>query len=230
MSYTRNNKAVKGLVALGGMALLMSAGVSNAGIEGSVHDFSGTGTDQICVNCHTPHNAQTGLDAPLWNHDASSATYTPYTSDTFDGGPITVGGVSKLCLSCHDGTVGVDSFGGANLTTGTITGNANLGSDLTNDHPFSFNYAAAYTAEGGASGGLHVDTVAVDIGGPSTKTKTGLTIASLMDGTGNMQCSSCHDVHNEFVADTTVAGVATPYKLLMVSLDGSALCLTCHNK
>ena len=57
----------------------------------------------ICIFCHAPHNT-TGV-GPLWNHALSAATYTPYSSSTLKA---TVGqptGASKLCLSCHDGTV-----------------------------------------------------------------------------------------------------------------------------
>lgn len=183
---------------------------SYAAISGSAHDFSGQAWSggRICIVCHTPHHADTTVaDSPLWNHAVTTATFTPYSGNgTLDA---TVGqpdGVSKLCLSCHDGTVAVDSFGG---TTGTvlITGNANLGTDLSNDHPISFTYDAALaTADG-------------ELTTPQSN--------STVDGVlplfnGKLECASCHDVHN-------TASAGNP-SLLLDTTAGSALCLRCHVK
>jgi len=184
-------------------------------IVGSAHDFSTDGWNpggEICIVCHTPHNAVTGLTAPLWNHEVTSQTFTLYTSTvspSFDGTTTQPDGASKLCLSCHDGTTKVDNFGGQTGGTQTITGGANIGTDLSNDHPVSFTYT---TATATADGGLF---------DPSTKT-TGLggTITADLLLADKVQCSSCHDVHNG-------SGIA---KLLRISNAGSTLCLTCHNK
>ncbi len=80
---------------------------------------------QICIFCHTPHNATLGI-TPLWNRKLSSATYTPYSSSSLDaetilGGPLgQPGGSSKLCLSCHDGTLAI---GNVNVAFGRGTEN-----------------------------------------------------------------------------------------------------------
>ncbi|MCP4665925.1 MAG: cytochrome C, partial [Deltaproteobacteria bacterium] len=114
---------MKKLLVVLAVAILGTMGfvsVSYAVIAGSAHDFStqpwmAAHNGQICLPCHTPHNADTSVtDGPLWNHQVTTvATYTLYTSSTFEatdsGQP---DGRSKLCLSCHDGTVAVDSFGG----------------------------------------------------------------------------------------------------------------------
>src|SRR5580765_584735 len=102
---------------------------------------------EVCIFCHTPHRA-TG-EQPLWNHAASSATYTPYSSSTLKA---TVGqptGASRLCLSCHDGTVAlglVNSRGTTIAMQGGVTtmpsGAGNLGTDLSQTHPVSFVYDA----------------------------------------------------------------------------------------
>jgi len=64
-----------------------------------------TGGDELCVYCHTPHGATAGA-TPLWNRDLSGATYVPYQSSSLDATGIgQPGGTSKLCLSCHDGTM-----------------------------------------------------------------------------------------------------------------------------
>jgi predicted CXXCH cytochrome family protein len=188
---------------------------ASAGIAGSAHDFQdATGWnaagDQICQPCHTPHNA--GTTKPLWNHAESAvASYTVYTNTNSLNA--TVGqpsGSTKLCLSCHDGTVALDNFGGGNPTATTmISGIYNLGSNLSNDHPVSFTYDAALaTADGGLKN-------------PATENSgLGGTIAADMLKGGNLECSSCHDVHNS-------ASIA---KLLVKSNTGSGLCITCHTK
>lgn len=93
--------------------------VPGTGITGTIHDFSSGGhfgaTVAVgqCTFCHTPHGAiSTSL---LWNHTLSGQTYgwditatmagTPFASfaDTVWQGP------TAKCLSCHDGTVAVQS-------------------------------------------------------------------------------------------------------------------------
>jgi predicted CXXCH cytochrome family protein len=207
---------------LGALALF-AAGLSTATagtIVGSQHDFSGSGWSggEICVVCHTPHNAAVIADAPLWNHDVTTSTFTTYSSPTFDGSTTITqpDGSSVLCLSCHDGTVAVDSFGG---TTGStiITGNALLGTDLSNDHPISFTYDAALAT---TDPGLHDPSATTVTIGAGTKVKTG-TIQDVMLLSDKLQCASCHDVHNGFTNGP---------RLLRISNAGSALCMACHNK
>ena len=184
-----------------------------AQITGSAHDFSAatwnTSNQEICIVCHTPHNATTLPDAPLWNHALSTATYTLYASGTLNATMGQPDGSSKLCLSCHDGTVAIANYGGVTNGTVFMTGTNLVSTDLSNDHPVSFLYDAALAT---ADPGLRNPTTALSgLGG---------TISANMLISGKMQCSSCHDVHNG-------AGVAG---LLLKSNTGSALCLTCHNK
>lgn len=203
----------------------VSAGTASAGtITGSKHDLSAQGWSggEICVVCHTPHNAEAVTDAPLWNHAITTATHAMYTSTSFDGaasqsttGPT---GASKMCLSCHDGTVAIDSFGGATGNSTIQNPNAIFGTDLTNDHPISFTYDDALATADGALAPPSTTTVTM---GEGTDSRTGF-LADLMLPTGELQCNSCHDVHNKFTA------AATP--LLRISNAGSALCLTCHTK
>jgi len=204
-------KTLTGLAAIAG---LFFAGTTSAQtIVGTDHDLStvqGTG-GEICVVCHTPHNADTTVsEAPLWNHETTAATFTVYTSPTFDGGPSGQPvGASKLCLSCHDGTVALDAFGGGAGTGGNvITGNALIGTDLSDDHPISFTYDSALaTSDGG-------------LADPATATSgLGSTIDADLLFAGNMECASCHDVHDNSIA---------PF--LRLSNAASGMCLTCHNK
>jgi len=210
-----------------GFILFCASLAANAGsITGTKHDFSTSlwSGGQICVACHTPHNADTTVnEAPLWNHTVTSTTFALYSSPTFNGTTNQPAGSSKLCLSCHDGTVAIDSFGGAVGGT-TMSGKSVIGAsaNLSDDHPISFTFDATLAS---TDGGLHNPaTTNVTIGLGGDKEKTG-TIAQTMLIGGQVQCASCHDVHN----GNTVPG-AGGQPLLKVSKNGSALCLTCHNK
>jgi len=207
------------------LALLAGfSGISIAGLQGSVHDFSGFAFagGQICLPCHTPHNAQSDA-APLWNHELSTATYNLYSSPSMQATVNQPTGASKLCLSCHDGTVAVDSFGGQSGTVfiDAFNADANLTTDLSNDHPISFVYDTALATSDGAL--FDPATTNVTIGSGSF-TRTG-SIADVMLANNVLQCQSCHSVHNDFVAGTAISDA-----LLKISIGGSQLCLTCHNK
>ena len=184
--------------------------VSFGQITGSGHDFSGetwNTTGEICIVCHTPHNGTAVANAPLWNHDVTSATFTLYTSPTLDATVAQPGSNSLLCLSCHDGTVALESFGG-NTGTNFMTGSALVGTSLNNDHPISFDYNTALSS---TDDGL-ADPSAVNSG-------LGGTIDADMLFSERMECASCHDVHdNQFGS------------FLRLDNGGSALCLTCHLK
>lgn len=225
MSYVDVSRKGKQIILLA-MTLSLSfySVVTNAGtIAGSAHDFSTLGWNggaEICVACHTPHQSDTTVTAPLWNHTNTTTNFTMYTSPTLDavstGQP---GGTSRLCLSCHDGTIALDSFGGATGTT-FMTGRGAVGSagDLSDDHPISITYDATLAA---TDGSLYDPTITnVTVGAVGGKTKTDTITNAMLTG-GTVQCSSCHDVHNTFT-------VGAP--LLKVTTAGSALCLTCHNK
>ncbi|MBK5105738.1 MAG: hypothetical protein JJE42_15940, partial [Burkholderiales bacterium] len=172
-------------------AAFATAGAASAArvadVRNTKHNLSvdGSGTvkavseTQVCVFCHTPHAATAGV-TPLWNRALSNATYIPYTSSSLDAEAIQgsleqPGGSSKLCLSCHDGTLAIGNVnvlggqgspttpgsisipmtgtgaggvmpGGAGATTGFTR---NLGVDLTNDHPISVNYTSALATRDG---------------------------------------------------------------------------------
>ncbi len=182
-------------------------------IIGSAHDFSNESwntTGEICIVCHTPHNADISImEAPLWNHESTTATFTLYSSPTLNAVLGQPSASSKLCLSCHDGTVALDNFGGTTGGTNFISGDALIGTNLSDDHPISFVYDATLAS---IDGGLYDPT--------TTSSGLGGTIEEDLLFGGQMQCASCHDVHN---------GAGQAY-LLRMSNEASALCLTCHNK
>jgi predicted CXXCH cytochrome family protein len=178
-----------------------------------VHDFSALGWsgNEICVVCHTPHDADVAaieLAGPLWNHEVTTATFTLYSSPTLYATPVQPMGPSKLCLSCHDGSVAIDSFGGATGET-FVAGDALIGTDLSDDHPISI--AWEHQTQQGSCFNCHA--VHGGSGGPTF-------VSPPPFFEGRVECSSCHDVHDSAGFDN----------LLWISNAGSALCLHCHGK
>ncbi|MEW6006299.1 MAG: cytochrome c3 family protein [Stygiobacter sp.] len=201
-------------------------------IVGSKHDLSSGGgiTDkstnesQVCIFCHTPH--QKAITAtPLWNKTLSSqASYGVYASGSFNATVADVGGastVSNLCLSCHDGTVAVNSIDNkSSIGTPTMGATTELdasgkiaagrealiGTSLTNDHPINFTYDAALAT---ADGGLVSPNSASYVDAAHT-----IPLYS-----SKVQCASCHNPHSN--ANSS---------FLRKANNGSALCITCHNK
>lgn len=217
-------------VGLAAASLLLALGTTSAqaaigSIVASKHDFSASGpnatykgtTTQVCIYCHAPHN--TSSTSLLWNRAANAATYTLYTNSTMNATTGQPGAISKLCLSCHDGTIAIDSFGGA---TGTkmVTGSPLLGTDLSNDHPIGFVYNAALVT---ADPGLRAVSTAATIGTGNVGTIESKMLVGTA-GAATMECSSCHDVHN------STSGTAVEAKLLKITTVNSALCTTCHAK
>lgn len=198
-------------------------------IVGSKHDFTTAASvaykgvnpnNQICIYCHAPHNNVNVAGTLLWNHASSAATYTLYSSPTMNATTTQPNPVSKVCLSCHDGTVAVDSFGGAAGSAGAIipaASKAMLGTDLSNDHPISMLYTAAVPDPD-----LFATTKVVTIGAATASTVGGLLFGT--GATATVECSSCHDVHN------STRSTAVEAKLLKITSTGSAICLACHNK
>ncbi|MFQ5494340.1 MAG: cytochrome c3 family protein [Phycisphaerae bacterium] len=188
------------LASLAVLALATSA-AAQTGITGSDHDFNGKfGLTQICLPCHTPHKADTTIDAaPLWNHEVSSQTFTMYT--TLSGRTGDVDGPSKLCLSCHDGVTAIDSFGGQSGTQ-LMLGSEVIGTDLSDDHPIGITYVAD----------TDFHTVAEVEG-------AGLPLFNVGSDVDRVECGSCHNPHDD-----------SNGHFLRVDNTGSNLCLTCHIK
>lgn len=114
-----------------------------------------------------------GLDQVQDSSESVPGNYNSmYTSTTFDAvSDNRPTGISKLCLSCHDGTSSMMDQGPA--------------VKVRNSHPISF---------------LYDSTLAVKDGGlkdPSQFSGIGGTIAEdLLDANGKMQCTSCHSIHS----------------------------------
>ncbi len=205
--------------ASGAWLQLAAYAVSAGTITGSAHDFSTSAWSggQVCIACHVPHNSQGNVAAaPLWNHAVTTQVYTLYASSSLKATMGQPSASSKLCLSCHDGTIALDSFG---IKSGmTFVSNANkLGTDLNVHHPSSFTYDTALAARNGSLFDPGAKSVTI---GAGVQTRTG-TIASVMLYGGQIECSTCHDVHNTYTATTTA--------LMKITQARSAICFACHN-
>ena len=159
--------------------------------------------NQICLPCHTPHNALlSGDENVLWNHAETGETFTMYKSTANQPE-----GPSKMCLSCHDGVTAIDSYGGTSGTT-VITGAKALGTDLSNDHPIGIEYPTSmpsdYNDPATFAPGLN--------GGPGVKLVD-------INSVNRVECVSCHQVHNNGLGS-----------FLRVPLQESYICLQCHIK
>ncbi len=190
-------------------ALLATARAAGAAdrVAGSKHDLSASGPGAYravseqdpCIFCHVSHRG-----ARLSNRPDIGSGHRPYESTTLSGRPGAPTGASRICLSCHDGTIAP-----GHTRTRTIamrTGDApiaperhsNLGTDLRSSHPISFRPVPG-------------TRVALPPRGDPVH----------LDASGQVQCTSCHDPHSEW-RDPEVG------KFLVKPSAGSALCLSCH--
>ncbi len=222
---------------------------------------------RVCAYCHTPHHsvgigatAMVDIDKdgaadldglgnetfyevyyPLWSRALNpTATIDGYVSQTFNPtgkfyDPLA--GPSRLCMTCHDGTIAADSY------YGETNGSANAGDDqlvmwsmgnfgigkgdsLSNDHPVGFVYKD-----------MADDDTKYEIKDQSsTFIGTQKTIDSALTdiaGVGKvMTCASCHDVHNGNAVQNKplAAGESGRGYFLLAAQKDSAICLSCHDK
>lgn len=199
----------------------LSSSSSNGGIKSS--DQS-----QICVFCHVAHQASAASGQyPLWNHTVTATNFsTKYSSSTFDAlntgvtaiGAATAGAAtsSHLCLSCHDGSVAVNSLykftatiaDTGNLVGGKLTGTSSLGTSLSTSHPVNFTMDQTLW-----TGAKNSHIVAVNVSTHATNS----TPALPLDSNNKLQCATCHTSHDN-----------TNGKFLRDAVAGSKICLDCH--
>jgi predicted CXXCH cytochrome family protein len=159
---------------------------------------------------------------PVWNHELTGihASYTMYqngpgapqirakASQAITNG-MTPGSTSLLCLSCHDGSVAVNTYGNASQ----LSRFSAIGQDkyLGNHHPVGFDYDAVRSVD--------KEIRSADAAHLTATT----TVRDHLYGPGNvrMECGTCHSVHNTGNSGET---------LLWRSDARSKLCLTCHDK
>jgi hypothetical protein len=218
--------------------------------SGNPHNFSGETWNTVtkdphtvCGVCHTPHHADHNA-GPLWNHDATASVFKMYNNANSPNAALKAttesapAAASLACLSCHDGTVAVNAYGGSARTSiPGITNSAIIaegGTDLSHSHPISFAYNTAL-----AVSNPHLKDPSSTVLIPATSANgTFNTVGDmsinnfLLGGQGRVECTSCHDVHGQ---DGTAFDVTLNPKLVkIVGVDGngagSLLCRSCHKQ
>lgn len=212
------------------------AGPNNLGGPGlGRHDLMNANTNSPlgCETCHLPHTAPPANGAAfLWAWNVVPNTITTYITDTNPAGsadlvgpPTRTGASSRslLCLSCHDSTsanangiTGGVSLNGSPWPIVTTTGG--VGS-MGTEHPVNALVPATldYQIVSPAAGLADAATASI---GPD-----GL---PLWGNDYRVQCTSCHDQHNDYQSDMGAAG--GPPFLRVANTNGTALCRECHNK
>lgn len=264
-------KMVLAVFIISGILLLWSSrpassAVGNVSDSRNKHNLSASGSSayraqtetQICIFCHTPHTALGS--GPLWNHTLSAAAYTVskkgVDSPTQLSMPLNPpDGSSKLCLSCHDGTVPLGSVqntiismrtvGAGNLTGSSVIG---TGTDLRLHHLVSIEYNGTLATAGTLVGDKQIQCgsgISMKLLAPPAAPYTQPTHNIYSPGcltpligcsdpanwhTG-VQCTSCHDAHY----DNNLGSVPSSKFLRDTTANASwpylvydALCLRCH--
>jgi predicted CXXCH cytochrome family protein len=199
-----------------------------SGVSVSPHNLNLEGiavnNEEVCLPCHTAHGAIAGQDA-LWNHEVNaSAVYTLYnTAHTTKHGDKYVGldEASKLCLSCHDGAIAIDNYGGKTNGTQFMTGDhaVGLNGDLTDDHPVGLSYPIQPDGSAGGDTGGYRDPDDPTFTADGIGTSKGVQLLSMPGGTKGVGCRSCHHSHNSSLGD-----------FLRTDNQYSFLCRKCHTK
>jgi predicted CXXCH cytochrome family protein len=211
--------ALAAMLGLASVSILAApAGLPKTGLAGTTHDIGGNG----CKSCHAPHNGALANGGPqssglilLWSRSfpAAANTFGVYDSASMGNKAAELGGsslttssdvrmFSLLCLSCHDGVT--SSFSPAMQTKNMVGSKAAFGAGayeslgLTNDHPVNMTYDPTKTLE------------------PLQATATVGAVLPLYGTTNTVQCSTCHDPHNN---------VNTNY---LRQANNTAHCTTCH--
>jgi hypothetical protein len=185
------------LLLSGSLGSLCLAGGSNS-IFNTKHNLSVSGQGDIksntetrvCIFCHSSHNAS--KEGPLWNHQTSApGTFKTYERSSLAGRPDQPNGATKLCLSCHDGTIAVGALKGLanpvamqNVDQGgeiPAVRKSNMGTDLSGTHPVSIRYQ-----QNSAIASSHLKWPPND---PEKKVGP--------DANGYVQCTACHDAHDD---------------------------------
>ena len=211
------------------IVFLAGTTLSLAGVIETKHNFTSAvyspnaffyGTKQVCVFCHTTHNASQTYGA-LWNHEVNDLqSYIPYSSPTLDMPQSSPRNGSLICLSCHDGTIAVNSLnnlpgpeGAGNYGTpagpgldgsGRLTSSSSsyVSTDLSDDHPVGLTYDT----------GFDNDFVPLT-GNPNLYPDKLLYLGNYVE------CTSCHNPHDNTWGD-----------FLVESNQNSDLCGRCHVK
>jgi hypothetical protein len=153
-------------------------------------DIKAASETRVCIFCHSSHNAS--ADGPLWNHETTTpGKFVTYERTTMAAKPEQPNGATKLCLSCHDGTIAVGAVlnmeqpiamrnvGGSGEIPAVRK--SRIGTDLSGTHPVSVKYSQTM-----ALSSRHLRWPPADPEGEVGP-----------DENGYVQCTACHDPHDD---------------------------------
>jgi hypothetical protein len=201
----------------------------DSGVSLTLHNLSARGPGEVkaidekevCKFCHTPHGGNERT--PLWGHALSSvAAYeTPVLHGQRGGSLVTPqpDGASRLCLSCHDGTVALGDLGpgraGIQMAGAQKLGGDRrslIGTDLSGSHPVSIAVADIVRPEGATGTDITIRPAAALLADPNVR----------LDRSGKIQCTTCHDPHS----DLNYQAGKVPH--FWVKPTVTEVCLSCH--
>lgn len=145
---------------------------------------------RVCIFCHSSHNASS--EGPLWNHKTTApGKFQTYKRSTMKSTSEQPNGSTKLCLSCHDGTIAVGAIRNKATaipmdkvgSSGEIprTRASHIGTDLSGTHPVSVKFDQ------------QVATASNNLKWPLNNSDKSVSV----DYDGYVQCTSCHDPHDD---------------------------------
>ncbi len=175
-------------------------------------DIKATSETRVCIFCHSSHN--TSNEGPLWNHETSNSKAQTYQRSTMDSKAEQPNGATKLCLSCHDGTIAVGAIKGVtrpikmnNVGPGgeiPVSKSSNVGLDLSGTHPVSVKYEQSLALTDN-----HLRWPPQD---PEKIVGT--------DADGYVQCTACHDPHDDSKSEKYPFWNKSTF---------DAVCVSCHS-
>ena len=195
------------------LLLGLPSALADERVVNSKHDLSTFGPgpiraideSRVCIFCHVPHNASPA--APLWNRHNPTTHYRIYASRTTDARIDQPGAASKLCLSCHDGSIALGLTLHRPPTDPILmthpyipSGPANLTNDLSDDHPIGLRYDRAVSNRD-----------------PQIRPPELVDHRIKLGRRGELECAACHDPHNNELGN-----------FLRITERQGALCITCH--
>jgi len=206
------------------LILLIGSGLTAQMISHSHHDF-GKKQWNVFANCSPCHTSLEKSQKPVvmaWSsHELE--TYNIYAESIISGEP---GSTSKLCLTCHDGTIGMESHSGLTYSQ-HLTSEGLVEKNLIKDHPVSVPY------EYGEKSAMEEKLKNPN----SLNSALGGTVAETLLENGKVECISCHDIH---LTQNTMGckgchtlGTDNPVTIrlsLWLPQNVSALCQACHLK
>ncbi len=181
-----------------------------------------------CESCHLPHTASTYGKSFFWAWKAVPTYVTTYVTATNPAGAlVTPNGTtgnsrSMLCLTCHDSTSASANGITASVTSNgvpyplltTVGGTGSLGTEHPVDAivPSTRDYVQPAVL---GSLGIYSATATI-----------GIDALPLWDAQYHVECGTCHDVHNDYTANSGRFG-GIPF-LRVANTNGTYLCRECH--